>query len=392
MVAATLARLPARLDRSTWVDVGIAGFVAAVGVGDVSSGGFHPAWLWLVGAFVTSAVLLWLRRHPGVVAVAVLVPWTALHLVQPSTGPDSDPAFPILAVLVASYSLGAFAPPRVALGGLVFELAYFNVGGALSGDTAIANFVFISFFLMSAWLLGRALGGRTRYASALERHTELLEAEREAQSRRAVAVERARIARELHDVIAHGVSLMVLQTGGVRRLLAEDQKREREALEAAEATGREALSELHLLLGVLRAPDAAGAPEEPPPGLGRLDALVDSVRAAGLDIAVEVSGKPRQLPRAMDLSAYRIVQEALTNTLRHGHARHADIHVAYGRRTLELEVLDDGIGEADANGTGNGLVGMRERTAMFGGALHAGPRAEGGFAVRALLPLDRAGT
>jgi signal transduction histidine kinase len=389
MVAATLARLAARVDRSTWIDVGIAAFIAAVGVGDVSGGSFHPASLWLIGALLTAGALLWRRSHPGAVAVAVLVPWTALQFVQPSTGPDSDPTFPIFAVLVASYSLGAFARPRVAVGGLVFEMAYFNVGGALSGDTAIENFVFISFFLLSAWLLGRALGGRTRYASALERHAELLEAEREAQSRAAVAVERARIGRELHDVIAHGVSLMVLQAGGVRRLLGEDQAREREALQAVEATGREALSELHLLLGVLRAPDADGSPEEPPPGLGRLDALVQSVRAAGLDVAVEVAGEPRPLPRALDLSAYRIMQEALTNALRHGHAGHADVRIGYGRRRLELEILDDGVGGAAANGTGQGLVGMRERAAMFDGEFQAGPRPEGGFAVRARLPLDR---
>src|SRR5918912_2007212 len=270
MAAAPLVRLSARLERSRWIDLGIAVFVAAVAVADVSGGRFHPAGLWLLGGLVTAGTLLWRRSHPGAVMIAVLAPWSALHFVQPSTGPDSDPAFPIFAVLVASYSLGAFARLRVALAGLVFAMGYFAIGGALSGDTPLTNIAFVSFFLLSAWLLGRALGGGRRYARALERHAELLEAEREAQSRAAVAVGRARIARELHDVIAHGVSLMVLQAGGVRRLLHDGQERERDALRGVEETGREALGELHLLLGMLRQDAGENASAEPPPGLARL--------------------------------------------------------------------------------------------------------------------------
>jgi signal transduction histidine kinase len=373
-----------RIERSTWIDLGVAVLVVAIGVADVATGKYHPVGLWLLGVVATALVLLPRRRHPLAVMVASVVPWAVLSL----TDTQSDPTFPFFAVVVAVFSLGAHAKLRRAAIGLAFALVYFTVGALNDDRTSLGDAAFIDFIMVWAWLLGRALRARTRYATALERHAELLEGEREAEARAAVAVERARIARELHDVIAHGVSLMVMQAGGVRRLLGEGQEREREALQAVEETGREALGELHLLLGMLRAEDAGGAAAEPPPGLGRLDALVESVRAAGLEVAVAVDGEPRPLPRALDLSAYRIVQEALTNALKHGRAAHADVRVSYGRRRLELEVLDDGTAAPGAETNGHGLVGMRERAALFDGELRAGPRPEGGFAVRARLPLE----
>jgi signal transduction histidine kinase len=271
----------------------------------------------------------------------------------------------------------------------VVAIAYFAIGSAVDGDTPIGDVAFIGFFVLTAWVLGRALRGRTRYASALEAHAERLEVDRDAAARAAVTLERARIARELHDVIAHSISVMVLQAGGVRRRLGDGQAREQDALGAVESTGREALGELRLLLGMLRAGDEAAEPSEPQPGLARLDELVASVRAAGLDVTVDVEGELEALPRALDLSAYRIVQEALTNVLKHAGAGHAHVRVRHGRRRLELEVVDDGARPAAGlNGGGHGLVGMRERVAMFGGTFEAGARPEGGFSVHVRLPIE----
>jgi signal transduction histidine kinase len=363
------------------IDIALALLIAAVGIVDVAGGDLHPAGLWLAGALVTAAVLLWRRRHPLPVMVGVLAPWFALSFTKPA----NDPTFPFFAITIALYSVGMYAELRPAVGGLIFAIAYFAIGSAVDGDTPAGDVAFISFFLAGAWALGRALRGRHRYATALEAHAERLEVDRDAQARAAVTLERARIARELHDVIAHSISVMVLQAGGVRRRLDDAQGRERDALEAVESTGREALGELRLLLGMLRAGDE---PTEPQPGLAQLDELIASVRAAGLDVSVEVVGDAA-LPRALDLSAYRIVQEALTNVLKHAGAGSAEVRVVKGRRRLELEIVDDGANPAAANGAGgHGLVGMQERVAMFGGTLSAGARPEGGFAVHARLPIE----
>jgi signal transduction histidine kinase len=201
-----------------------------------------------------------------------------------------------------------------------------------------------------------------------------------------VVEERARIARELHDVVAHSVSVMTVQTGAVRRLLTPDQERERETLLAVERTGREALNEMRRLLGMLRATDEAEG-LAPQPSLRQLDTLVEQVREAGLPVELKVEGAPVDLPPGLDLSAYRIVQEALTNALKHAGPARATVAVRYGPDELELEIADDGRGAANGTGTGGGLVGMRERAALVGGRLEAGPRNGGGYAVRARLPL-----
>jgi signal transduction histidine kinase len=365
------------------VDIVLSLVIAGIGIADVAGGGLEPGWLWLAGAFVTAAALLWRRRYPLAVVGGVLLPWLALQATDPAT----DPAFPLFAVVVAVFSAGMYASLRRSVAGLLIACAYFAVGAALDGDTSVGDVAFVDFFIVAAWVLGRALRGRTRYASALEAHAERLEVDSEAAARAAVTLERARIARELHDVIAHGISVMVLQAGGVRRRLDDERAVERDALALVESTGREALGELRLLLGMLRT--EPGDPAEPQPGLARLDELVASVRAAGLDVAVEVEGELDGLPRALDLSAYRIVQEALTNVLKHAGAGSARVRIRHGRRRLELEVVDDGARPASANGgDGHGLVGMRERVALFGGTFEAGARPEGGFAVSARLPIE----
>jgi signal transduction histidine kinase len=233
-----------------------------------------------------------------------------------------------------------------------------------------------------AWLAGDSIGIRRRYVQELEEKAERLERERESEAARAVAEEQARIARELHDVIAHNLSVMVVQAAAANDVFETRPDRAREALRRVEATGRSALAELRQLLGDVRGNGAEFAPQ---PGLDRLDELVREVRGAGLDVVVTIEGTPRELPTALDFSAYRILQEALTNTLKHAHASRADIAVRYRDAALDLEVRDDGLG--DDGGSGHGLIGMRERVAVFGGSLTAGPAKDGGFAVAATFPL-----
>jgi signal transduction histidine kinase len=213
----------------------------------------------------------------------------------------------------------------------------------------------------------------------------MLEEQRELQAQAAVAVERGRIARELHDVIAHNVSMIVVQAGAAARVLEGEQPNVRGALEAIETTGRETVDEMRRLLGVLRRAedDQALAPQ---PGLAALDTLVEQVREAGLPVDLKVEGTPTQLPPGLDLSAYRIAQEALTNALKHAGPAHAALTVTYARETVELEIRDDGAGSGSGGGTGHGLVGMRERVALWGGKLHVGPEADG-WVVRASLPV-----
>jgi signal transduction histidine kinase len=245
-------------------------------------------------------------------------------------------------------------------------------------------------------LVWSALAGRTAawmagaYIGELRARPARLAREQELETRRAVAEEQARIARELHDVIAHNVSVMVVQAAAARDVYDLDPAKSREALGAIEATGREAMTELRRLLARVRPDD--GERRGPQPGLGRLDGLIEQVRAAGLPVELRIDGQPCPLPPGMELSAYRIIQEALTNTLRHAHAARAAVTVRYGADDLVVEVDDDGLGDVSPpTHCGRGLIGMRERAALFGGSLETGARNGGGFAVRARLPLRQEG-
>jgi signal transduction histidine kinase len=216
----------------------------------------------------------------------------------------------------------------------------------------------------------------------------LAEREREAGARVAVAEERARIARELHDIVAHAMSVMVLQVGAVRHKLPETLEEDRDALGRVEQAGRTALAEMRRLLGAMRN-DGDGVELGPQPGLDALDSLVEDVRRAGLPVRLRVDGNPFPLPRGIDLSAYRIVQEGLTNALKHADATHAGVTVRYQPDELALEVADDGKGPATTNGHGHGLVGIRERVSLYGGQMTMGAAAAGGFILTARLPVDR---
>ncbi len=217
------------------------------------------------------------------------------------------------------------------------------------------------------------------------------EARRRGEAKRAVAEERARIARELHDVVAHNVSLMVVQAVAAEDVFDTRPELSREALRAIETSGRAALGELRRLLGTVR-PESGDNGNDPQPGLAQLEALAASMRAAGLDVSVRVSGESVQLPAGIDLSAYRIVQEALTNTLRHARASRACVNVRWSPDAVELEVIDDGRGAAGGafDGSGHGIVGMRERVALLEGTLTLGPGPQGGFRVFAVLPIEGA--
>ncbi|CAA9556297.1 MAG: Two-component system sensor histidine kinase, partial [uncultured Thermoleophilia bacterium] len=237
-------------------------------------------------------------------------------------------------------------------------------------------------------VLGVAVRG-FRERSSAERRATALAAARDEHAREAVAEERARLARELHDVVSHSVAVMIVQAEAGDVLLDDDPARARSALRSIAASGRDALLDLRRLLGVLRAEEGAAA-LGPQPGVGAIESLLDDVRAAGLDVDLAVEGRPEPLPVALDLSAYRIVQEGLTNVIRHAGGARARVTLRYEDGRLGVEVSDDGHAPASpAGAAGRGLIGVRERVALYGGEVEAGPRADGGFTLRAVLPLDR---
>jgi signal transduction histidine kinase len=245
--------------------------------------------------------------------------------------------------------------------------------------------------LAAAWTLGQGVRQRRARAAELEERAARLEREREEKARQAVIQERLRIARELHDVVAHSLSVIGVQAGAARLVLDADPNppRAREAVAAIEATANQAMGEMRRALGILRDTEPSGAALAPLPGLGQLPALLGQLRMAGLPVGLTVAGPPQPLPTSIDLSAYRIVQEALTNTLKHAKASRAEVVVCYGAGELTVEVTDDGRGTSPATaGTdGAGTIGMRERAALFGGELQVGPRPQGGYAVRVRLPI-----
>ena len=230
------------------------------------------------------------------------------------------------------------------------------------------------------------LEGEAQQARGLDELQLKLEAARTAAAERAVAEERQRIARELHDVVAHSVSVMTVQAGAVRRLLHPDQERERLALEAIEATGREALTEMRRLVGLLR--DQSATPDfAPQPSMRAIDVLLGTVRESGLPVDLVVEGTPAELPPGVDLAAYRVIQEALTNALKYAGPARACVTVRWKRGELALEVANDGTSEPGGDGGGHGLVGLRERVSLVGGTIESGPKEGGGFVVTAHLPL-----
>jgi signal transduction histidine kinase len=374
---------------SAWSDTALAAGLLALAQVELWSGARYEGDPVFPGPRLVTALLviplmtapLAVRRRAPLVSLAAVtatVVWSSLAL----GGAEATTFF--LVALIAVYSgaangvppAAALALPAVAV--TVHELRDPHVHG-------LGDVVWAAGFVVLGWLFGLAVRGRHRRIATLEDETVRLAAAREERARAAVAEERARVARELHDVVAHAVSVVVVQAQAGQRLVGVDDGRTRQSLEAIEETARTALNEMRRLLGMLREVDAATL--APQPGLGELDALVAQVREAGLPVSVEVEGDPGRLPPGIDLSAYRVVQEGLTNVLKHAGARSASVRIRYGSDAVELEVADDGGGAPlNGSGRGHGLLGMRERIELYGGTMETGRQPEGGWLLRATLP------
>jgi signal transduction histidine kinase len=354
---------------------------------DAPNAPLSPLWFSLLALAVLSAAVIARHRFPFagpaaywlLAAVIAFIDWSLL-------------AFPVslFAVgLAVSFLLGNQRDARKAGLGLVVVLVGANVVVFRIPDSSVAELIFIPLEFAIAWLAGFILRGSVERAETAEELSARLEREREANALRAVVEERTRIARELHDIVGHSVSVMTVQASGVRRRLRPEQEEELDALLAVERTGREALAEMRRVVGALRDPqeDLSLAPQ---PSLQRVDTLVAQAREAGLPVDLEVQGEPVPLPGGVDLTAYRLVQEGLTNAIKHAEAQHADVRIRYDGGHVEIEVSDDGRGVDGRRPSvgGIGLVGMRERVSIYGGELEAGPRPEGGFRLRARLPVS----
>jgi signal transduction histidine kinase len=374
------------------VDWGPALLLAAYGELDVSLqpslGSVFPGPALAHRLFVLAATLptAFRRRYPlGVQIVTTVVTgvWVAV-LYPPAVQPPLE-AF--LVILLVTYSAAVHAEGRrvwVAAAVAATWMPGTIITAVRAGQApggALASWVLVAAVFGFGLIIRRQRSLTRRLAD----YARELEHEREERSALAAALERSRIARELHDVIAHSLSMMVVQAAAERRVLKDPGSPTAEVLRTIEESGRQAMAEMRRLLGVLRRTDEP-AQQVPQPRLKDLDLLVEQVRTSGLAVALRVDGEPHELPPGVELSAYRIVQESLSNTLKHAGRAHAEVHVGFGPQVVEIEVTDDGRGGSSDSAGGHGLLGMRERVSLYGGSLEAGPRPEGGYRVRAVLP------
>jgi signal transduction histidine kinase len=340
-------------------------------------------WIWLV--CVSQAVGVALRRRATLLGAALTAGgFLALMLLVPQQNGLEVPWF---VVLISVYSIGANTDGRRFAAGTAITAVLVIAAVMLSPDGVnLSNAVFASLIMIAGPLLvGRVIRHRSRLNRALRTRARELEDARVARAEEAMLQERTRIAGELHDVVAHALSAMVVQASAARRLVPRDPLRAQDAFASVEATGRDALTEIRALLGVLRREDEDLA-LAPQPSLAHVSSLVKRTSAAGLPVALHVEGEERTLPAGVDLTAYRVLQAALGGALEHGRAGRAEVTVRYGAERVEVEVLDDGTGDGD----GRLLLGARERVALYGGDLESGPEPAGGHAVRARLPVGSA--
>jgi signal transduction histidine kinase len=380
------------------VDGGLAAVLAFLGVASAAVMVFRPGSATvgfgrLAGiplALLLAVPVVFRRSHPvGAFAAAIVIGALQVLLNLKPTATD-------LVIVILLYTLAAYTPRRISVTGLAICL----VGSATAVarwmpdrlsllDATVVGSIMFAGPSVIAWVFGDSMRYRRAYYTNLEDRAARLEAERDAQAQIAAAAERARIARELHDVVAHNVSVMVVQADGASYALLSDPDRARQALAAIASTGRQALAEMRRMLGVLRRDeDGTGPGRAPLPGIGQLGELLEQTRATGLAVSFTVEGVPQPLPGGAALAAYRIVQESLTNTRKHGGPRAtAQVTLRYLEDALLLRITDDGQGAAAASdGAGHGLTGMRERVAIYGGWVQAGPRPSGGYHVTARLP------
>ena len=345
-----------------------------------------PRWTSTLIALASILPLLVMRRNP-VWALAVAFAAGCGNILLTAPHQASFEGFVALVVLV--YGAGAYLETARAVWTIaILDLAVVALGVSLAlfDDYDSLEYFPVPLWFAMAWVVGRLMRSWRLRAEELEELAAELASERDIRAKAAVEAERMRIARELHDVVAHNVSVMTIQATAASRILANDPEAALDALASIERTGRETVDEMRILLGVLRE-RGADEPFAPQPGLAELDELAERVRSAGLPVEVVVEGRPRTLAAGLDLAAYRIVQEALTNVLKHARGAQAGVTVRYTDTALELEVVDNGSGNGGGGGAGNGLVGLQERVAMYGGQLEMGRRHEGGWVLRARLPV-----
>ncbi|MDT0381802.1 sensor histidine kinase [Streptomyces sp. DSM 42041] len=386
------------LPSAVWIVASIAAPPQATGMADSTAQQIAAVPI----ALALSLVVALRRRAPEKMLLLAI----GTGIAQLITGVETNPgdfAFLVIIFTVASRHV-RWASRLALVGGLLAPLiATLRWPPEQSAPQTVLGWLFLTVPFALAWVMGDSLRTRRAYYEQLEERAARLEKEREAQAKVAVAAERARIARELHDVVAHNVSVMVVQADGAAYVLDSAPEQSRQALQTISGTGRQALAEMRRLLGVLRTGDGEqrrdGDEYVPQPGVEQLAELVDQVRGTGVTVKFAIEGTPRPLPSGVELTAYRIVQEALTNTRKHGGPHvGANVRLTYGDGELELLAEDDGRGaqpelyeDGGADGLGQGLIGMRERVGMVGGRLQAGPRPGGGFRISAVLPL-RGGT
>jgi signal transduction histidine kinase len=372
--------------RKYWFDLLIAALAAAAMLEVIATRDTTQTtrWFGLPAIAILVLPIFARRRFPFGGPLAYFVLAAGISLIDWQLIPDRESFFVIgLAVAFLLGNLRNAWQAGIGLVVVVSSLAFLvdQIPGHTTGEL-----VFIPLDFVVAWVAGFALRERSEQAEAAEVRAAVAERERDAAARIAVAEERARIARELHDIVAHAMSVMVLQVGAVRHKLPDSLAEDRDALTGVERAGRTALAEMRRLLGAMRR-DGDEAELVPQPGLDGLDSLREEIGRAGLPVELHVDGEPFPLPPGIDLSVYRIVQEGLTNALKHARATKADVTVRYRPGEVQLEVRDNGVGSSTTDGLGHGLVGIRERVKIYGGEMTAGATNTGGFVLSTRLPL-----
>jgi signal transduction histidine kinase len=342
-----------------------------------------------VAGVVLSLAVAGRRLWPMAGILVVVAAWTVGVAIGSRSGLQGAPA--VVPITLLFYGLGAFAAERRSVWVLGLAVVITSVDALIAGGHQASSLPATEILgLLVPYTVGRVVRARAARERAYRERAERLDAGRDLSASTAAYEERTRIARELHDVIAHSVSVMVIQAGGARLVLSADPARAEASLRSVERAGRDALAEMRRLLGVLDAGRDSRA-LAPQPGLADIQDLLSRARASGLATELRVDGEPAPVSPALDLCAYRIVQEALTNAIKHAAPARADVHVSWGRQAVELEISDDGRGPGAVTGapSGHGLAGMRERVALHGGSIESRPGDSGGFMVRARLPLAR---